>query len=393
MIIWLMFGCHEHVISDYNQWQESELITEAQLEKNWVPDVMLRVRLTRIAALSQELAQKKLSTIQPFSQDILGEKLVFTPEPKLENLVLTPSRNSPNTLGYTGKIGGQVRWKIGPKQGSFALNVPLGGEATLESVDQRLYLRLGQLTEFRSRLPKVLGFSVDELLKEELSSRMSTLPRIEVGQFSGLPIRGMRFQLGKHSADLHFRSTLNHNFGLQAEQEELPSDWELHMHKQSLLQLAQIAAKEKGIIARNISVQPTSIELSPNQYELGVRLWHIAGWRSWWRDYSAIGHFDINQESINLVNDKVKRTGRSPLAALIDPTAIFAEGVIVSAISENLTYTDSPQQEQVVNSYQLTGNVDSVITNSDAFVVQGSFDFLQPVNAKKAPKKGLPKRK
>ena len=60
-----------------------------------------------------------------------------------------------------------------------------------------------------------------ELLKEELSSRMSTLPRIEVGQFSGLPIRGMRFQLGKHSADLHFRSTLNHNFGLQAEQEEL----------------------------------------------------------------------------------------------------------------------------------------------------------------------------
>ena len=86
MIIWLMFGCHEHVISDYNQWQESELITEAQLEKNWVPDVMLRVRLTRIAALSQELAQKKLSTIQPFSQDILGEKLVFTPEPKLEVL-------------------------------------------------------------------------------------------------------------------------------------------------------------------------------------------------------------------------------------------------------------------------------------------------------------------
>ena len=134
----------------------------------------------------------------------------------------------------------------------------------------------------------------------------------------------MRFQLGKHSADLHFRSTLNHNFGLQAEQEELPSDWELHMHKQSLLQLAQIAAKEKGIIARNISVQPTSIELSPNQYELGVRLWHIAGWRSWWRDYSAIAILTSTRVH-QPVNDKVKRTGRSPLAALIDPTAIFAE--------------------------------------------------------------------
>ena len=183
------------------------------------------------------------------------------------------------------------------------------------------------------------------------------------------------------------RSTLNHNFGLQAEQEELPSDWERTCTSNRCFSSHRLPPRKKASLhATSLSNQPPS-SLSPNQYELGVRLWHIAGWRSWWRDYSAIGHFDINQESINLVNDKVKRTGRSPLAALIDPTAIFAEGVIVSAISENLTYTDSSQQEQVVNSYQLTGNVDLVITNSDAFVVQGSFDFLQPVGAKKAPKK------
>jgi len=107
---------------------------------------------------------------------------------------------------------------------------------------------------------------------------------------------------------------------------------------QSLLEIAQSAAFAQGPMTYGLLAEPTALDFSGDQFDVGIRLWKTTG-RGWWRDYSITGTWALAGEDFTMKPNHVEEKGHSPGAAVADPLIAMTNGLVQHAIKSALNTT------------------------------------------------------
>ena len=223
-----------------------------------------------------------------------------------------------------------------------------------------------------------LGKTLEEWIREQILQT----PPISLGAIN-LPVRGFRFNSTPQSQNIELRSDIHHSKNVNKTPLQLEHDWELWVHQETLLGWAQEKAFETGVVGYGVAIDPTSLSVTDQEFDLGLRLWKIEGRGNWWRDYQASGNISSKKQNLKFKSSSVEETNKSPRAGLVDPLALLAEGTIENVIGDQLQHSLPMQQSKKMDQFKWTLNLQEWSGIGNQIRLQGEIDIKTPNKPKK----------
>jgi hypothetical protein len=148
-------------------------------------------------------------------------------------------------------------------------------------------------------------------------------------------------------------------------------DWYLSLDEGALLGLARKDAFEAEPMEYDVHADPRSLEIQDQAFVLGLRLWRLAG-AGWWRDYQVSGNIHIDGDRLVLEPEAVRELDQSKGAGLVDPLALFAEGLILEAIQDALHIARPAQIEEPIGGAKLVLGVEGASGSGGTLSLRGT---------------------
>ncbi|MEN9787827.1 MAG: hypothetical protein RLZZ299_3091 [Pseudomonadota bacterium] len=339
----LLLACGPDIRALHAQARTDALASASDdLRPDWRPDVRVDIAppaLRDATRTSVEVALQALPTTTVALP--LGLGVTLAPELTLESLALTADPACPSCVDAALDLGGSVRWSVGGRSGS--LRVRGGAEAVLAfDVEERtrVLARLRDVRRVRLQLGAIPALDVDATevvratVRESLARRVPPTLLTDVSG-STLPLRTLRVRARGAGAVIDMLSDAPAGTPV-AEGEPLADGVRVRMSTATLTTLLRREAFRTGAVGLDTWVDPHDVRFGDGTFSLRLRLWRLAG-RGWWRDYAVSGSARVRQGALELAAVRAEEQGRSRGAALSDPLAVLAEGLVLRGLSRALT--------------------------------------------------------
>jgi hypothetical protein len=343
------WGCAKSITPLYEAAREAALAQAGPAGASWEPDVVLQLSapvvedVLRTAVRQQGPLQKTL--------EISGARVQA--QVRLKSLAVARAKPCPGgCVGLEADFAGELDWAVGPLQGTTPFSAHGLLDAVFEVVQQKgelevqgaprrlreLELEVGELEGRISGLRR----SVRAWLEDEALARVPAQPFARFPS-DGLPVRAARVLPDGEGLRIDLLTDVPEP-GRASAGPRPQEGFTLTVSEPTLLSLARQEAFEHGPVGYEVVPEPTSLDFTEEGFVLGLRLWRPVG-RGWWRDYTITGSARVAGGKLSLAPREVTEGPKSPGAALVDPLAALAEGLILDAI-EDAVQTSLPLHGQ-----------------------------------------------
>jgi hypothetical protein len=385
--MWLLIGCQNHIVDEYNVRKAMVLQAPSALKENWSPDIILRLDYTRISALATHVLNKTLKEVPSTTKEFLGFKAKLTPKLSVKRLVISDA-HSKEDVQILAVLEGPINWKLGGKKGEETVKLRINTNATVKNDNGQLSLHITKLDSLKAQLSQIKinplkSVDLSPWIEEWMGKQLANLPPIPMGTIN-LPVRGIRLKSTPLSQNIELRSNIEHSMNVTASSLALEEDWELWVHQDTLLGWTQQKAFSMGVVGYGVAIDPVELKIQEDAFELALRLWKIEGRGLWWRDYRAQGSIEQKEHKLKLKGDTVTEGETSKRAGLVDPLALIAESFILDGISEQLSQSLPNHKSTQMNGLKWKLQLEDWSANNNAVQLSGSIDVSE---AKKKPNK------
>lgn len=358
LVLFGVVGCGRSIQPLYNAARDAALANPGPPPVGWTPDAVLQLSAPVVEDVLKTATrdQGALTT----TLELGPARLV--PEIRLKSLSVVRSRPCEGgCIGLDAVFDGTISWTAGPLKGEAPVTAHGAVDAVFEVVDERGVFvvtaaprRLRDLEVEVADLEatiKGLKRSVRTLIETEALARVPPQP---IARFprEDLPVRAARV-LSEGQA---LRIDLLTDVPAPAAATAGPAPAEgfsVALAEATLLGLARAEAFRHGPVAYGVVPEPTALSFTENGFTLGLRLWRIEG-VGWWRDYTITGTAEIARGKLVLAPKDVIEGEKSKGAALADPLAALAEGLILKAIEDAVNTSLPLAREQKVGDLPVT---------------------------------------
>jgi hypothetical protein len=333
---WL--GCAKSITPLYEAAREAALSQPGPAGASWEPDVVLQLSPPAV----EDVLRTAVRQQGPLSETLEISGARVQAEVRLKSLQVARARPCEGgCIGLEADFTGKLDWAVGPLKGSTPFSAHGLLDAVFEVVEQRgelvvqgaprrlreLELELGELEARVSGLRR----SVRSWLEGEALAQLPAQPFARFPR-EGLPVRAARVLPDGGGLRLDLLTDVPEP-GRAAAGPRPAEGFTLTLSEATLLSLARQEAFEHGPVGYEVVPEPTSLDFTEEGFVLGLRLWRPVG-RGWWRDYTISGTARVQGGKLALAPDEVTEGPKSPGAALVDPLAALAEGLILDAIED-----------------------------------------------------------
>ncbi len=389
--ILLLPGCAASVIPAFEAARDEALRMPGPAPKTWRPDAVLR--------LSQQTVDQALLTILQ-EEATLTQRLelglaTIRPRLTISGIKVRRATKCGECLQLDVDLEGTVRVETAlgttrvPVDGGATFDVALDLAratphweltATPRSI-QSVRLGLGTVVAGVGNLSVFLQDWVDD----NLVSSIGTQTIADLGDAT-LPFRAVSVVPGEGSIELRLLTESGVDEVVVTDKTAPASGWSLEMSSPALLALARRASMGAEPLDFDVVAEPTRLAIDDDAFELGLRLWRVAG-RGWWRDYEITGAVEAKPKRVVLVPTDVKQIGSSPGAALVDPLAFLGQGVILRTIESALNTSMPSSRRETFQGLQATLLVEEVQGGAGTVIIDGSLDLTGTGEPTDRPKK------
>jgi hypothetical protein len=352
---------------------------------DWKEDIIVSIKYEPLSELAEKMVQEELKGAK-LEKSVLGMNFVLRPKAQISSFELLDAPNKKNhILKYKCELDGNATWKSAAMDGSLPYSIVLNGTIAINSDGRSAHLSVESLDGLEVKLEGSTPLNVTPLLKKWLKETMTNLPKITIYELEKRdPIRGMRFQTDADAFNVQLISDVVHSQSLK-KSPPADTDWSIQMSEAVVIGLIRREAFKEGVISHGIAVDPRSLSVSKDSFDLGLRLWKIEGFGgSWWRDYQATGtiEYKSGRERVRFKADEVTEGDKSKGAGLADPLALLGKGILLSTIEENLTIAIPQKIQWKVGDTSLEPKVKEILAIPNGLRISGNFSVNEGLQNK-----------
>ncbi len=396
----LLAGCPSPIHSQYEAAREAALADPGPAPPEWQPDAMLHLSPPLVDAVLTAVLEEHGRIDEEVRLRIPIGAATLQPDLEVDRLSLGSSRRCASCLAVDTRLSGQLGWRVAGSDGTLPLTIDAEFDVELAAASDgdewAVTLRPQDVRrlDVRSRrssavLQPLLDGAFQEWVRERLLQGIEPIPVARVGA-EGLPLRAVSLAPAEEGIAVSMLTTSPEPTPLPRRRAaQVSSGWRLDIAQDALLALARRAAFEHGPVARGVVVDPTALEITPERFTLGMRLWRPEG-RGWWRDYTIVGEVAMRPDRIELKATDVQAEGQSPGAAVADPLAALAEGHILRALEDAIAASLPSAQRQTGHGFTTEVRARALDGSRGVLSIQGD---LSVTKAAKPDRRQRPRRR
>lgn len=316
----------------------------SDLRPDWHGDVRLEIAPPALREATRTSLEVALHALAPTTVPLpLGLGVTLAPELTLDSWTLAADPACESCVAAALDLGGTVRWTLGGRSGS--LRVRGGAEAVVAlEVEERtrVFARLRDVRRVRLQVGDIPAVDVDATealrtnLREALARRVPPTLLTDAAD-PALPLRTLRVRARGAGAVIEMLTDAPGGTPVP-DGDPLAEGVRARVSTATLTALLRREAFRGGAVGLDTWVDPRDVRFGDGSFSLQVRLWRLAG-RGWWRDYAVEGRARVRDGALDLAASRAEERGRSRGAALADPLAYLAEGLLLRGLSRALTTT------------------------------------------------------
>lgn len=341
-MVLLLSGCGS-ILEQYELARAAALADPGPVPDHWAPDAAILLS----PALVDDVVAEATEQAGTLRQKIDAGLVTLEPALAIERLDVRAG-GCERCLSLDVRLDGKVGFSTPIVSGSAPLVVDgrLDAELTAERTGdvftvyvapRSLAVTTFELGTLKAGIPDVRGTIVD-WLSQAILANLEPIALTEVGG-AELPMRAVRVvPVGEGvRVDLLTASPV---FGAVPRDSAIPAEgFRVELALSSLVALARAEAFRYGPVGHDIVADPTSLDLGPDGFVLGLRLWHVAS-GAWWRDYTVTGEVRLRDgKLVRFVPTSVTEDAQSRGAAWADPLVALLEGKVIEVIDGAIDQT------------------------------------------------------
>jgi hypothetical protein len=333
-LLQIVLGCAS-ILPAYQEAREAALADPGPAPESWAPDAVIHLS----AALIDDVVAAAITEHGTFQATVDAGLATLEPRLRVDRLKFVRGDRCDDCVGVEIALDGEVAWTTPVLSGSTPVTADgrLDAIFTVEPSADRWQVtvrprRLRDLTvELGTMKASAAGLSsaLREWIDASLLASVPAQPIASLGE--GLPVRAVRVVPDARTLQIHVLTNVPEPGAVDVAEARPKDGWRLDIAASSLLALARAEAFRAGPVTHDVLPEPTSLVVTDDGFQLGLRLWRVRG-KGWWRDYTIEGTAGVKRGRLELEPISVVEGDRSPGAALVDPIAALGEGVILKAI-------------------------------------------------------------
>jgi hypothetical protein len=378
MLLWLVACGGEDVTAEYAARRAEALEEAGPAPRRWKPDAALR--------LSEELVVQAIDASldaegeDPGAFEVEGIGKV-TPKFEAKKVTLTEPACD-DCIGLATKLVGTAKVKLGPVKKEFTWKADLAAQLAFSTTEsqgaQRMQARLTQIDKLKVVLE---GTKLDlsgplERWGEQI---VAEAPALDLGETGGadLGLRDLRVLPDEGGGVLiELLTDAAHPGELPAMNKPPRSGFHVLLSEATLLDLARREAFAHGALDYGLYVEPTSLTLDQQRFEMGLRIWNLDD-AGWWREYTVKGDLSLGTRQIELAASELVPGDNSPGAVAIDALALLAEPFLLDEVAAAAQAAVPSQDRITAGDIGLSGKVTRAYGASGRLVIECSGEVSQ----------------
>jgi len=386
-LIVLSLSCASGVLAMYQDERAAALATPNPAGNAWQPQVRVRISQDALDDIVQTaLDQGLLSWTDAIElKGPLGLTAQVKPSATIKQLSLSASRQCTQCLDVNARLKGKAAWTAAGASGKVPFTARLGATVAFDiSQDGETWVVAGRLRDVdRVQVGSAILGSLDatSLLGDWVEQALKRTKAMDIGSLGGtdLPLRAARLSTTKSGLEFQLLTDLSEGSAVSAGG-TMSTDFDLRVSSDTALALARRAAFKTGAIAVDVAAIPTALDVTGDQFTMGLRLWKLDG-AGWWRDYQVMGALKVKGKRIVLNPTEATQGEKSRGAGLADPMALLAEGRILSAVENGLHQALPGSTGAKLGRQRLTAQVAQVSGDDGVITLAGAITQGRPAAA------------
>ncbi len=379
LLLPLLGGCAKSVIPLYEAARDEALRDPGPPPANWVADAWVQISSPSLDDLLLALLEENALLTETFDAGIVQ----VTPRLNLSDLAIMPSNGCADCLTVDLGLTGTVAWKGALGTGSTALSGTGQFDAVFDVVqdagDWTVSTKPRKLRNIGVSLAgNKLGIPIGPITDWITSSLLENVPALVLTTFPAedLPLRAVRVVPVQKAVRVEVLTRAPDPVAAPAPPPRVPQGWAVGISTGSLLAAARAEAFRKGPITYDVVAEPTALDITPDSFTLGLRLWRIAG-KGWWRDYTVLGKVALGPDGVELTAERVVEGPKSDGAVVADPLAALGEGRILDGLEKAIAITLPADETAKVGGVRTSVRLQELIREGDGGLrANGSLDVL-----------------
>ena len=385
MVLFWLLACNNQLVQEYELEKEAVFQTAPALKDNWKPDILLRLNYDAISKIAKRYVEKEIQSYKPLKKKFLSKEFIAKPKLKLKTLTLSDAPGK-NKIKFRTILEGEFILSWGPFKETLKTKAILNGVAKIQLDEGENTLSFTKLNKIEITIGQLGGQNIAPLLEDWLKKEFLDSKTISLGVFdlSKFPLRGLRLNSTPTSTNIEMRSDTLHTNSLSPSKLSMKKDWELQVHEDVLLGWSRKSAFKKGVIDYGVAIDPRSLSVTDQEFNIDIRLWKLEGWDKWWREYSIQGDIEKKKSRFKFSADEITKQDTSKGISLIDPLVVLAESFLLDDMTEQLTYALPMQKKENISGLVWKFKIDTFKGHGNEISIKGSWEEV--------PKKMKPKK-
>ena len=380
MLLLLLFtGCAGNIHQLYQSERDAALAQPPKPPADWQPD--LRLRLSD-AALQDVATAAVDGGLLDLDQDFvvdgpLGVRVRLRPSARVKRIRVGASEACEACLAVTGALSGDLRWQVGPLDGSVPFTADLSGALAFAADSAGggwdLSGRLKKVDQLAVSVGPIQRVEVGRELRSALRDALRDAPAIPLGRIGGakLPLVRLRVVTGGGHVEVQGLSDVAGHGAVSPGQGRVAAGWELRLSEQTVSAMLRRQAFHRGLLDKEVALDPRALDFDGDRFTMDLRLWRLAG-AGWWRDYTVEGTAKVVDGEIRLRSKDATEAGKSRGAGLADPIALLGEARILEAVANGVRQAVPAGRAAKVAGTRLMAESTHMSGDGDALVVVGT---------------------
>ena len=375
MVLFWLLACNNQLVQEYELEKEAIFQTAPALKDNWKPDILLRLNYDAISKIAKRYVEKEIQGYKPLKKTFLSKEFIAKPKLKLTKLTLSDAP-AKDEIKFQTILEGKFILSWGPFKETLNTKAVLNGVAKIQLDEGENTLSFTKLNKMKITIGKIGGQNIAPLLEDWLRKEFLDSKTVSLGAFdlSKFPLRGLRLNSTPTSTNIEMRSDTLHTNNLSPSKLSMKKDWELQVHEGVLLGWSRKGAFEKGIIDYGVAIDPRSLSVTDQEFDIDIRLWKLEGWDKWWREYSIHGAVEKKKVRFKFAANEITKQDTSKGISLIDPLLVLAESFLLDDMTEQLTYALPMQKKKDINGLFWKFKIETLKGHGDEISIKGSWD-------------------
>lgn len=380
----LLAGCPASVMPLYDQARSEALAAPGPAPAGWKPDLVLHLSGPVIQDVARETIATNGALKQRIDQQVLGATVSLTPDLTIHKVKVSPSEACGSCLAIDTTVSGKSQWAAFGQRGEIDLRVHAIVDLQIEAkgtggvFDVTVAAKdVDKLDVTVSGAQAKIGDALQALASDQLRRQLlAQFQPIDLGTYGNkdTPLRALRaVGVAGGGVQIEMLSSSPSPGVLSVRDRPLAQGFALYADPGSVVGLARAEAFKQPPLTHDVVVEPTSLTVGDDTFDLGIRLWRPVG-RGWWRDYTVSGALSVFKGHTRLDAKSVSEGEKSAGAEIVDPLVTLGEGVILQSISDAVHANIPSRTRAVAGGVRIDALLTGITGDAGMLIASGTID-------------------